>query len=39
MATDMDEVYIRVKRYSKTIIPFIARVLITSAFIQDSIDI
>ncbi|ORX87455.1 hypothetical protein BCR32DRAFT_289278 [Anaeromyces robustus] len=40
MSSDfIDEVYIRIKRYSKTIIPFIARVLITSAFIQDSIDI
>ncbi|ORX44717.1 SURF4-domain-containing protein [Piromyces finnis] len=39
MATDLDEIYIKVKRYSKTLIPLIARILITSAFIQDSVDI
>jgi len=36
---DIDEIYVKAKRYSKTIVPFIARVLITSAFIQDSVDI
>jgi len=34
-----DELYVRVKKYSKTVVPLVARVLITSAFIQDSIDI
>jgi uncharacterized membrane protein YphA (DoxX/SURF4 family) len=34
-----DELYFRVKKYSKTVVPLVARVLITSAFIQDSIDI
>ncbi|KAG4094595.1 hypothetical protein H8356DRAFT_1310973 [Neocallimastix lanati (nom. inval.)] len=40
MTSDLlDEVYIRVRKYSKKIVPFIARVFITSAFIQDSVDI
>jgi len=35
----IDDIYDKVKKYSKIAIPIIARVLITSAFIQDSIDI
>lgn len=35
----LDELYVRVRRYSKTIVPLIARIFITSAFIQDSLDI
>jgi len=35
----IDDIYDKVRKYSKIAIPIIARVLITSAFIQDSIDI
>ncbi|KAG4091265.1 SURF4-domain-containing protein [Neocallimastix lanati (nom. inval.)] len=34
----LDELYVRIRRYSRTIVPLIARILITSAFIQDSVD-
>jgi len=40
MAVDiLDELYVRVRRYSRFIVPLIARIFITSAFIQDSVDI